>query len=235
MFQLTVLKCLRYTGQQEKMLRNSRKYAMISSAMNETTQADGIHLLRKNGRSMNMLQLKKTIRGPRATLFLIPFTVLAFLLFLPVRSSACTGVYVGAEASSDGTILLGKSNDTQGVYPNHVIVEESIGKADIAVRLMPIDNAESVLAVVPETTYRYTCTPYMDYSIDRLDCGRDATVAANEKGVSMLISITAFTNQAALQADPLIDNGLTELTAAYNGPFVKTTHEKNIVNMLSAT
>ncbi len=161
-----------------------------------------------------MSQIKRFVSGSRTILYLIPFIALAFLLFLPVRSSACTGVYVGAEASSDGTILLGKSNDTQGVYPNHVIVEEPIRKTDIAARLMPIDNADTILDVVPETTYRYTCTPYMDYSIDRLNCGRDATVAANEKGVSMLISITAFTNDSALQADPLIDNGLTELTAA---------------------
>ncbi|MBO7404056.1 MAG: C69 family dipeptidase, partial [Clostridia bacterium] len=43
--------------------------------------------------------------------------------------------------------------------------------------------------------------------------GKDATICANEYGVTMIMSITSFSNKAALTADPLIDEGLTEFTA----------------------
>lgn len=43
--------------------------------------------------------------------------------------------------------------------------------------------------------------------------GKDATVCANEYGVSMIMSITSFSNAAALEADPLVETGLTEFTA----------------------
>ena len=43
--------------------------------------------------------------------------------------------------------------------------------------------------------------------------GKDATVCANEYGVTMIMSITSFSNKAALEADPLIETGLTEFTA----------------------
>ncbi len=43
--------------------------------------------------------------------------------------------------------------------------------------------------------------------------GEDATVCTNEYGVVMEMSITSFSNVAALKADPLIEHGLTEFTA----------------------
>ena len=43
--------------------------------------------------------------------------------------------------------------------------------------------------------------------------GKDATVCANEYGVTMLMSITSFSNAAALKADPLVEAGLSEFTA----------------------
>ena len=42
---------------------------------------------------------------------------------------------------------------------------------------------------------------------------RDATVCTNEYGVAMEMSITSFSNKAALEADPLVEHGLSEFTA----------------------
>lgn len=42
---------------------------------------------------------------------------------------------------------------------------------------------------------------------------KDAAVCVNEYGVSMTMAVTAFANVAALEADPLVPNGLTECTA----------------------
>ena len=120
-------------------------------------------------------------------------------------------MYVGAGASKDGTVLLAKSNDYQDVWANYVAVTERVeGKPG---RTMPVDNGATVFAPLPETTCRYTSTPWMDSATKRNGLGHDATVCANEYGVTMVMSITSFSNDAALKADPLIETGLTEFTA----------------------
>ena len=135
-----------------------------------------------------------------------------FILSLTCPAAfACTAVYVGSGASEDGTIILGKSNDYQDVWPNYATVVERVeGQPG---RTMPVDNGGTVFAEIPASTYKYTATPWMDSTVACNGLGKDATVCANECGVSMIMSITAFTNQAALAADPLLDEGLTEFTA----------------------
>ncbi len=126
-------------------------------------------------------------------------------------AAACTAVYVGADASADGTAIIAKSNDYQQVYGNYIEVTEHVDNQPG--RTMPVDNDKTVFAELPATTYRYTSTPFLDSTVEENGLGRDATVCANEKGVSMLMSITAFSNATALAADPLIEHGITEFTA----------------------
>ncbi len=133
------------------------------------------------------------------------------VIILPLNCFACTAVYVGRDASADGTVILGKSNDYQDVWPNHVAVTERAENAPG--RSMPVDNGRTVFAPLPETTYRYTSTPWMDSTVAMNGLGYDATVCTNEYGVAMEMSITAFSNKAALAADPLVENGLSEFTA----------------------
>ena len=124
---------------------------------------------------------------------------------------ACTAVYVGKDASADGTTIIAKSNDYQAVWPNYVEVTERVENEPG--RAMPIDNGKTVLAPLPDTTYRYTSTPWMDSATATNGLAHDATVCANEYGVVMEMSITSFSNKAALAADPLIEHGLSEFTA----------------------
>ena len=70
-----------------------------------------------------------------------------------------------------------------------------------------------MFAPLPDTTYRYTSTPWMDSTTFMNGIGKDATICANEYGVAMIMAITSFSNSAALKADPLIEAGLTECTA----------------------
>ena len=44
------------------------------------------------------------------------------LLILTANAYACTGVYVGKKASIDGSYIIARSNDNQGVYPTRVMV-----------------------------------------------------------------------------------------------------------------
>ena len=139
--------------------------------------------------------------------------ILACILFLlcAASASACTAVYVGKDASADGTVLIAKSNDYPDVWPNYIAVTEHVD--GVPGRTMPVNNKGTVRAEIPAATYRYTSTPFTDSGSANSGLAQDATVCANECGVSMVMSITAFTNKKALAADPLIPDGLTEFTA----------------------
>lgn len=137
--------------------------------------------------------------------------VLVFALLLSQSVYACTGVYIGPEASTDGTTIVARSNDNQSVWGNHL---EIVGRVENeSGRTMPVDSAGTVFAPLPATTFRYTATPWMDSTRKENGLQKDAAVCANEYGVSMSMSVTAFANSAALTADPLVATGLTEMTA----------------------
>ncbi len=141
---------------------------------------------------------------------LIAMTALFLLGIIPLRVSACTAVYVGKEASDDGTVIIARSNDSQGIMGNYVKIMEAKNKAG---RKMPVDGKQKVLEELPEETYRCIATPWLDSTADANGPAIDAAVCTNEKGVAMTMSVTAFSNKKALEADPLVEDGLTENTA----------------------
>lgn len=123
--------------------------------------------------------------------------------------AACTAVYVGQDVSADGSIILARSNDEPDVWGNHITVtprvENSFG------RLMPVSIDGKIKTEIPATTYKYTATPYMNSTTAyNNESVHDAAACTNEYGVAMTMSVTAFPNEAALKADPLIDEGLDE-------------------------
>ncbi len=125
--------------------------------------------------------------------------------------SACSGVYVGPEASEDGSVILARSNDSRGLLTHYVnVVPRVEGKAG---RTMPIDNEGTVQIEIPETTFQYTETPFADSFRKAAGVNHDAAACTNEYGVAMTMSITAFSGQAAMEADPWEEHGLTEFTA----------------------
>ncbi len=136
---------------------------------------------------------------------------LTFICAGAVQAHACTAVYVGSKASTDGTVIMAKSNDYQDVWANYVTITERVENKPG--RTMPVDNDKTVFAPLPDTTYRYTSTPWMASATAANGLGSDATVCTNEYGVAMIMSITSFSNSAALEADPLIEHGLSEFTA----------------------
>ncbi len=136
---------------------------------------------------------------------------LVVCLCVVMRVEACTAVYVGNRVSDDGTTIIAKSNDYQAVWANYVTITERVENRPG--RTMPVDNDATVFAELPATTWRYTATPWMDSANALNGLGKDATACANERGVAMIMSITSFSNAAALEADPLIEHGITEFTA----------------------
>ncbi len=137
--------------------------------------------------------------------------MMIFICVGAFQAYACTAVYVGSKASDDGTVIMAKSNDYQDVWANYVTITERVENKPG--RTMPVDNDKTVFATLPDTTYRYTSTPWMASATAANGLGSDATVCTNEYGVSMIMSITSFSNSAALEADPLVEHGLSEFTA----------------------
>ena len=132
------------------------------------------------------------------------------LLILTANAYACTGVYVGKKASIDGGYIIARSNDNQGVYPTRVMVVPRVEQ--FPDREMPVDNDFSQYSSLPVTTYKYTGTPLMDSAELRCSTGMDDAVCVNEYGVAMTMSVTAFSNKAAMAADPWVSAGITENT-----------------------
>ena len=125
-----------------------------------------------------------------------------------LAASACTAIYVGSKVSEDGTVLIARSNDLQGTHGCYVKITERVENEPG--RTMPIDEAGTVFDELPATTYRCVSTPYFDSVRIPENVQADASVCTNEYGVSMTMSVTAFSNNRALAADPLIKNGITE-------------------------
>ncbi len=80
-------------------------------------------------------------------------------------------------------------------------------------RLMPVSPDGKVKTEIPATTYHYTATPFLDSTVVRNEGVHDAAKCTNEYGVAMTMSVTAFPNNASLQADPLVKEGICEFTA----------------------
>lgn len=137
---------------------------------------------------------------------------IALVMTMATGAQACTGIYVGPEASADGTAIIARSNDHQSNWANYIEITEAV--EDQPGRALPVDPAGTVFAPIPEATYRYACTPWMDSTRAENGLQRDASVCFNECGVCMSMAVTAFANKAALTADPLVSEGVTEATAS---------------------
>ena len=135
----------------------------------------------------------------------------AVLLCSIQSCAACTAVYVGSNATDDGSIIYARSNDYPGVWGNHVTVTSAVENE--SGRFMPINYNGSVQTEIPATTYQYTSTPFMNSTMARNGLGCDAAACTNEYGVAMSMAVTSYSNDAALEADPLIETGITEFTA----------------------
>jgi len=132
------------------------------------------------------------------------------ICLLSASASACTGVYIGKEVSVDGTIMIARSNDTQGNHPTRVMVVPRVEQYPD--RQMPVDAESSEYFSLPSTTCKYIGTPFMDSTMLQLGNGIDDAVCVNEYGVAMTMSVTAFSNKAAKEADPWVPDGITEFT-----------------------
>lgn len=135
---------------------------------------------------------------------------LALVLMLACTSAfACTGYYVGKDASENGTYIIGHTVDASTTFQSkQVVVPHSDEPGRTFQIAMTIDqmfageNPELPTIPLPDTTYKYTATPFMD--------GNWANAVANEMGVTMTGAITAYACEPIMEADPFTEGGASE-------------------------
>ena len=159
--------------------------------------------------------MKKTINLNRAgkskKIGALLAVFIMILSFGNVTAFACTGVYIGKDVSTDGSTILARSNDTQGVFSTYLDIKERVENSPG--RSLPVGINQKVWAPLPSTTYRYTATPLMDAGAAVSEFNRDVAAVSNEYGVIMTMSVTAFSNKDAMKADPWVEDGISEDTA----------------------
>lgn len=134
--------------------------------------------------------------------------IIAVYLFTATGALACTGVYVGPEASADGTAIIARSNDV------HPTVMPTIVKVYERVENEPgrtYDCRNGFSWPLPDTTYRYVCIPFTTVSQEIAQSAReDAAGAANECGLAVSATVTGYICEEARRADPEVKNGICE-------------------------
>ncbi|MBR6451803.1 MAG: C69 family dipeptidase [Lachnospiraceae bacterium] len=153
------------------------------------------------------MEIRRKIRIAAAVL-LIPL----FCLLGATEAFACTGVYVGPEASADGTTIIARSNDI------HPTVIPTIVKVYDRVENQPgrvFDCRNGFSWPLPDTTYRYVCIPQTTAGQKITDSAQeDAAGASNECGLAVSATVTGYICEAANKADPPVEEGICEFDMA---------------------
>lgn len=130
----------------------------------------------------------------RTLKMLICVTLAAALL--ASSALACTGYYVGKDASVNGTYIIGHTVDAwntaqakQVVYPH---TEEAGRTVTVGENQVPL----------PEVTYQYTSTPFIEGLWDN--------AVANEMGLTMTGSVTTYISGGIREMDPYTQDGASE-------------------------
>lgn len=122
--------------------------------------------------------------------------LIVVLTFSCSSALACTGYYVGKDASASGHTIIGHTVDAwntaqakQIVYPHSEEPGRSVTVGETQVPL-------------PDVTYQYTSTPFIE--------GKWDNAVANEMGLAMTGSITTYISSDIMAADPYTKDGASE-------------------------
>lgn len=115
---------------------------------------------------------------------------------------ACTGVVVGKNATEDGSIIIGRTEDIGAAYnKNFVVVEGTTYKKGEF-----FEDLNGFKIEQPEIAYKYTMLP----DVAEHEDGIYAAAGINEYGVAMTATVSAAVNDEIKKVDPLLENGIRE-------------------------
>ena len=132
--------------------------------------------------------------------FAIVFTVICAMIVTTAASFACTAVYVGKDATADGTAIFARSEDQmQAPYNKMFKVQKRVKKAGRTF----VDTGTGAEFKLPELTYKYTYVP------DSSDAGDGMYPACcnNEYGMGVVGTVSTEVSDAYAELDPIIEDG----------------------------
>ncbi|MFC6261431.1 C69 family dipeptidase [Levilactobacillus fujinensis] len=132
--------------------------------------------------------------------------------------SACTSILIGAKATMDGSVIIGRNEDAKAAWPKHFVVHPT-KTATTPQQFVSTDNGFTM--PLPTHAAKYTATPeWTDkYGLFEED-------GINEYGVAMSATESTYSNERVLGADPLVKDGIgEEAMVTVVLPYVKTARE----------
>ena len=119
---------------------------------------------------------------------------------------ACTAFYVGRDVSTDGSVIIARTEDMLSAESKRFIVHPAADHR----KGEKYTDAYGLSVEYPKHTYRYTAVPgSAKRGIGDTPFGE---AGFNECGVAATSTVTAYPNKEALAADPLVKDGLYELS-----------------------
>ncbi len=124
-----------------------------------------------------------------------------------VCACACTGFYVGKAVSTDGSVMIARTEDMTSSNSKRFIVHPAKDYAEGTY----YTDAHGLKVKNPAHTYRYSALPgSASRHIGEAPFG---AAGFNELGVAATSTITAYPSEKVLSIDPFTENGLYELSA----------------------
>ena len=119
-------------------------------------------------------------------------------------TEACTTLIVGREASADGSRIMGRTSDAPGLEITKV---EHIPAETRSAPWTFTDTVSKFTITLPAKSCAYMSVP----CVQKVPDGDDYKEAAiNEHHVCMSATESIYGSEAALKADPLVENGVSE-------------------------
>ncbi|MDD4080166.1 MAG: C69 family dipeptidase [Eubacteriales bacterium] len=125
------------------------------------------------------------------------------LLGFCVSAMACTGFYVGKDASANGAVMLARTVDLHPLAAMFRVlvvdrVEDQPGQHHT--------GTQGFSWPLPDTTFKYTSTPMAT----GMGFGRYGSACMNEMGLAITGTVTAYARKEIRQMDPAVEGGLCE-------------------------
>lgn len=132
------------------------------------------------------------------------------LAAFPGCASACTGLYAGSAVTENGSVYVGRTEDFGPDYVKHFVI---VPAADHAEGEMMADDY-GFCAPYPAHTLRYTAIMDDPSEYDGVAEVPFGEAGINERGVCVTATVSTAFNWRVMAADPLTENGITELSMA---------------------
>ncbi|WP_125703451.1 C69 family dipeptidase [Lacticaseibacillus daqingensis] len=120
-----------------------------------------------------------------------------------VTRTSCTSILIGKAASADGSVMIGRNEDSKAAWPKHVVVRPA-RTSDTPETFT--SKANRFTLPLPAHALKYTATPEWT---DQYGLFEEAGI--NSAGVAMSATESAYANARVQGADPFLeDTGILE-------------------------